>query len=205
QVSTFVGLDRTLYQSMALLRHHLNICDVAITAQGLDSIFPDIFSSRPIKDVVKLQTTLFALQYSSAKSWMDSGLAEKVVAVMGHSFGEITALCVAGALSLQDTVKLISGRAKLVKDEWGPDPGAMMAVEGDQKLLDAIVEHVNQETDGSISIACYNGARSFTLAASKNAIGPLAEMLVEKGLKSKRLNVTNSFHSTLVDGLVSRL
>ena len=210
QVSTFVGLDRALYQGVAVLRYHLDECNVAITSHGLDSIYPDIFSCEPIQDVVKLQTALFAMQYASAKSWIDCGLTDKVVSVVGHSFGEITALCVAGVLSLEDTVKLIAGRARLVRDAWGPDPGAMMAVEADEALVHDILKEANLESDGSAGIACYNGLRSFTLAGSTKAIDAFARTLAGKdrvveGVKSKRLNVTNAFHSVLVESLVDRL
>lgn len=210
QVSTFVGLGRVLYQSVAVLRHHLDKCDAAITSHGLDSIYPDIFSCEPIQDVVKLQTALFAMQYASAKSWMDCGLTDKVVSLVGHSFGEITALCVAGVLSLEDTVKLIAGRAKLVQDAWGPDPGAMMAVEADEALVHDILKEANPTSDGSAGIACYNGPRSFTLAGSTKAIDALARTLAEKSkvgqnVKSKRLKVTHAFHSVLVESLVDRL
>ncbi|KID96266.1 Beta-ketoacyl synthase, partial [Metarhizium majus ARSEF 297] len=210
QVSTFVGLDRAVYQGAAVLRHHLDSCDAAITAHGLDSIYPDIFSGEPYQDVVKLQTALFAMQYASAKSWMDCGLADKVVSVVGHSFGEITALCVAGVLSLQDTVKLIAGRAKLVQSAWGPDPGAMMAIEADEALVHQLLNESNLGSDGSAGIACYNGPRSFTVAGSTRAIDAFATTLAGggsavEGVKSKRLNVTNAFHSALAESIVDRL
>ena len=208
QVSTFIGLDRTLYEEAAVLRHHLDECNTAITSHGLDSIYPDIFSCEPIQDVVKLQTALFAMQYASAKSWIECGLKDKVVSVVGHSFGEITALCVAGVLSLEDTVKLIAGRAKLVQNAWGADRGAMMAVEADETPLRGILEETNSKSDGTAGIACYNGPRSFTIAGSTTAIDTLAKTLAEKsieGVKSKRLNVTNAFHSVLVENLVDDL
>ncbi|KAF4965340.1 hypothetical protein FSARC_6855 [Fusarium sarcochroum] len=210
QVSKFVGLDRAVYEGAAVLRHHLDKCDAVIRSHGLDSIYPDIFSCEPYQDVVKLQTALFAMQYASAKSWIDCGLADKVVSVVGHSFGEITALCVAGVLSLEDTVKLIAGRAKLVQSAWGPDSGAMMAIEADEALVHDLLKESNLGSDGSAGIACYNGPRSFTIAGSTNAINAFATTLAGKGstiegVKSKRLNVTNAFHSTLVEGIVDRL
>jgi acyl transferase domain-containing protein/thioester reductase-like protein/acyl carrier protein len=210
QVSTFIGLDRALYDGVALLRHHLDKCNDAITAHGMDSIYPDIFSCEPIQDRVKLQTALFAMQYASAKSWIDCGLTDKVVSVVGHSFGEITALCVSGVLSLEDTVKLIAGRAKLVQDAWGTDPGAMMAIEADEALVHDLLKEANLASDGSVGIACYNGPRSFTLAGSTKAIDAFAKALagggsVVEGVKSKRLNVSNAFHSKLVESIVERL
>ncbi|KAI0377220.1 hypothetical protein F5Y04DRAFT_292160 [Hypomontagnella monticulosa] len=210
QVSTFIGLDRALYDNAAVFRHHLDECDAAITSLGLSSIYPDIFSRSPMKDTVKLQIALFAMQYASAKSWMDCGLASKVVSLVGHSFGEITALCVAGVLSLEDTVKLVAGRARIVRDDWGSDSGAMMAVEADEARVHDLLKEVNLKSDGSVSIACYNGPRSFTLAGSTEAIDAVTETIARgnwltEGVKSKRLNVTNAFHSVLVEKLMDKL
>lgn len=210
QFSNFVGLDRALYDGVAVLRHHLDECDTVIKSLGLNSIFPDIFSRVPLEDTVQLQTALFAMQYACAKSWLDCGLASKVVSLVGHSFGEITALCVAGVLSLEDTIKLVAGRARLVRDAWGSDPGAMMAIEADESLVRDLVKESNLRSDGSVSIACYNSSRCFTLAGSTRGIDSVAEMLTEndilaRGIKSKRLKVTNAFHSKLVDGIIDRL
>ena len=205
QVSKSVGLDRKLYDRVAILRRHLHECDAVIMSMGLDSIFPGIFARESMADTVKLQTTLFAMQYSCARCWMDCGLQKKVVAAMGHSFGEITALCLSGVLSLRDTVKLVAGRAKLVQDTWGPDPGAMVAVEADEALVNDLVQESNRSCDGSAGIACYNGPRSFTLAGSTKSMEAITEVLASNpkfsGIKSKRLAVTNAFHSPLVDRL----
>ena len=209
QVSKFVGLDRNLHDSVTALRWHLRECDAVIESAGLGSIYPDIFAQEPIQDTVKLQILLFALQYSCAKTWMDCGLQGKISAVVGHSFGEITALCMSGVLSLGDTVKLVAGRARLVRDSWGPDSGAMLAVEADKPLLEELLREANRISDGSAGIACYNDSRSFTVAGSTRVIDATAEILGENykfsGIKSKRLSVTNAFHSVLVDKLVDGL
>ncbi|MCJ1386714.1 hypothetical protein MMC17_009840 [Xylographa soralifera] len=208
QVSTFVGLDRKLYDSVPLLRHYLDQCNAVIQSLGLDSIYPDIYSRSSISDTVKLQIMLFAMQYACAKCWVDSGLANKIVATVGHSFGEITSLCVSGVLSLKDTVKLVAGRARLVRDAWGIDPGAMMAVEADEAVVQELLAEANKSYDGDglASIACYNGPRSFTLAGSTKAIDTVAQTIPKFGsIKSKRLNVTNAFHSTLVEPLIESL
>lgn len=208
QVSTFVGLDRKLYESVALLRHYLDQCDTAMQSLGLGSLYPEIFSRSPVADTVKLQTMLFAMQYACAKCWMDSGLAGKIVSVVGHSFGEITALCISGALSFRDTIKLVAGRAKVIRDAWGSDPGAMIAVEAEEGTISTLLAEANRRYGGEYpaSVACYNGPRSFTLAGSSRAIDIVAEIIPQFGsLRSKRLNVTNSFHSTLVEPLMDRL
>ncbi|KAI0409011.1 citrinin polyketide synthase [Xylaria palmicola] len=201
QVSTYVGLDRSIYENTSVFRGHLDHCNSICLSLGLDSIYPDIFLKVPVQDTVKLQVILFATQYSCARAWIDCGL--KVTAVVGHSFGELTALCIAGAYSLEDAFKLVSGRARLVRDVWGGEKGAMIAVEGD--LAD-----VNRLTSAAgFSIACYNGPRSFTLAgpaAEAQAVEDIAKSKAEfSGIKLKRLNVTNAFHCSLVDPLKNGL
>ncbi|KAJ8106264.1 hypothetical protein OPT61_g9652 [Boeremia exigua] len=211
QVSLSVGLDRNLYDKVVVFRQHLDECDGILTSLGLASIYPGIFLREPERDTVKLQTMLFAMQYACAKAWLDCGLENQVAAVVGHSFGEITALCVAGALSLRDALSLVSARARLVRDTWGPDSGAMLAVEADEKLVQELLLEANTSPDSDelASIACYNGPRSFTLAGSTVAVDCVQQVLASSAkfsaIKSKRLSVSNAFHSALVDKLVDDL
>ncbi|KAI3390921.1 hypothetical protein diail_8348, partial [Diaporthe ilicicola] len=209
QVSRFIGLSRQLFDSVAILRRHLNECDAVITSLGLDSIYPGIFLREPVQDTVKLQTMLFAMQYACAMSWMDCSVQTKVTAVVGHSFGEISALCVAGVFSLEHTVRLVAARARLVRDAWGRDPGAMVAVEADETLVGELLDEANRVSDGSVSIACHNGPRSFSLAGSTSAVDAVQAMISSNlkfsAIKNKRLGVTNAFHSILVDKLVDDL
>ncbi|KHN98032.1 Beta-ketoacyl synthase [Metarhizium album ARSEF 1941] len=210
QVSTFVGLDRELYGRVKLLRQHLGAVDAAAERLGAGSILPDIFQREPIKDTVKLQTVLFAMQYASARCWIDSGL--EPVALVGHSFGELTALCVSGILTLEDCLKAVMRRATLVRDCWGPEKGAMMAVEADLETVQDVLRRAaaSPASTGSdpASIACYNGSRSFTLAGSVEAVDAVAEVVEAeppKTIRCKRLNVTNSFHCSLVDNIDAQL
>lgn len=201
QTNSYIGLQRSVYDSMKLFRHHLDQCDAVIQAAGCNSIYPDIFSTEPIADQAQLQAMLFAMQYSSARCWLESGLSSRVAAVVGHSFGELTALCISGALSMDETVKLVVARARLVRDMWGEDPGAMLMIDADENLVNLILEEANESYKGSfpVSIACHNGPHHFTLAGSTeaiNAVNSVCESM--SGIKPKRLAVTNAFHSTLV-------
>ena len=127
QKTLSVGLSRHLYDSVALLRHHLKACDDICLSLGAPSIFPGIFDPSPIMDAVSLQTKLFAMQYACAKSWMDSGL--QPAALVGHSFGEFAALCISGSLDLKSALRLVVNRAAVIQQSWGADSGGMMVVE----------------------------------------------------------------------------
>lgn len=209
QVSMTIGLDRNLYDRTRILRHYLDECDAAIQSFGLKSIYPDIFSQEPVPDQQHLQTMLFAMQYSCAMCWIQSGLSGCVAAVVGHSFGELTALCISGVLSLHDAVKLVAGRAKLIRDLWGPDAGVMLALEADEDTVHSLITEANKVYTGTkpSNIACYNGPRSFTVAGSQEAIAAVTDLISQKftSVRSKTLPVTNAFHSSLVDPLEQQL
>lgn len=209
QVSTYIGLDEEVYTGNAILRQFLDQCDATMMSLGLQSIFPTIFQKSPISDVVQLQIALFAMQYSCAKAWIGSGL--KVSALVGHSFGELTALCVSNIVSLKDALRMISGRARLIQDHWGSEKGSMVAIEADLTDVEALLAKVNLVTGhkDNLSIACYNSPRSFTLAGSVQTVDRAESLLKTdtdfSAMRSKRLNVTNAFHSVLVDALIGDL
>lgn len=210
QRSTFVGLDRYIYENVTVLRRHLDECNSMCQFIGLDGIYPDIFHRTPVKNIVKLQTMLFALQYSCAKTWMDCGL--QIAAMIGHSFGELTALCISGVLSLKDTVRMISSRARVIRDSWGMEKGAMIAIEAKYEDVKELLVKSNTACPGEerATIACFNGPTSFTLAGSTKSIDTVQQTVIDNpfffpSMKMKKLDVTNAFHSSLVEPLMADL
>ena len=138
---------------------------------------------------------------SCARSWIDSGL--EVDALLGHSFGQLTALCVAGSISLEDTFRLVAGRARLVRDSWGPDHGAMLAVECTRADLDHVVSQVNSEDGLRVEVACYNGSQQFVLAGDTPSIAKAAELC--RSFKVHELSNTHAYHSHLTDVILKDL
>lgn len=210
QVASSVGLDRDIFNKTTVLRHYLDECNsICISICGRE-IYPDIFQREPIADPSVLQPLLFAMQYSCAMSWIDCGI--KPEALVGHSFGELTALCISGILSLKDALKLVYGRSKTIKDSWGPEKGSMMAVEGDLAVIESLLVASNvrlgeKKNNHIASIACFNGPRSFTVAGSEAAIDAVEHVISADypTLRHKRLNVTHAFHSSLVESLKTDL
>ena len=130
--------------------------------------------------------------------------------MVGHSFGQLTALCVAGAYSLDDGIRLISTRARLIRDQWGPENGAMLAVEGSRHDVEALMRLTKAQRPGySAEISCFNGPRSFVLAGDTDSIDAIEEVSkVEQFpilLKLKRLSNTHAYHSHLVESILPGL
>ena len=184
-----------------------DVCDTECQALGLSRIVPSIFGKDPVEDLVALHCMLFALQYCTAKCWLDCGL--EVETLVGHSLGQLTALCIADSISLKDTLRLISGRARLIQDLWGQDRGVMLSVECNREDIDVVVNRVNSRGGFQVDFACYNGPRSFVLAGDTSSIEYLEDTCRSPGsamrFKIVRLQTTHAYHSYLTDGILPGL
>ncbi|PVH96863.1 ketoacyl-synt-domain-containing protein [Periconia macrospinosa] len=198
QTSSCVNLSRHVYDNAAILREHLNVCDQAIQAAGFKSIFPAIFQEEPASDLVNLHCMFLASQYACAKAWMDCGVTP--AAVMGHSFGQLTAMCISGILSLEDTVKLVAGRATLMQKYWGAESGSMVALESDVSTAESIAADID-----TAEIACYNGSMSHVLVGSAVAMDKVEKQCSSLKTRYRRLRVTNGFHSVFTEPLIPHL
>lgn len=207
QRSNFVGLDQEAYESFPLLRSHIDQCHEICLSLGLKGIVPAIFERTPRASIVELQTMQFALQYSCAKSWIESGV--QVSALVGHSLGELTAMCVSGMLSLEHGLKVISERARIIEENWGAEKGCMLAVDGELEDVQRLLQLVNASSLVPVNIACFNGPRNFTLAGNASAIELVKEKVSStptlSSIKTKTLDTTHAFHSFLVDDIVPEL
>lgn len=209
QESDFVSLSEELYWSSTLFRHHLDICNDLLLKLGYDGLYPAIFQRTAISDLIALHSALFSIQYSSAKSWIDSGLG--VSAVVGHSFGQLTALCISGTLSLEDALKLVAGRASIIVKHWGSEAGSMIFLQTDESTVSEILTTLNTQGQGqSTEIACYNGPKSHVVVGTSRDIDALESVVTKSisyrpSVRTKRLQVTHGFHSQFTESLLPHL
>ncbi|RDH27595.1 hypothetical protein BDQ94DRAFT_175511 [Aspergillus welwitschiae] len=196
QSKSSVGINKQLYDSISLFRHHLDRVEAACQALG-KTIYPFIFSKEVIQDSVTLHCCLFASQYACARSWIDAGI--KVATVIGHSFGQISALCVCGVLSLEDAVKYVIERALLFDINWSAEKGTMLALKGDTQIVTRLV------STSQVEIACYNGPSDVVVAGSIQAIEGFQSRAKAAGIDVRCLDVARAFHSSLMDPALPQL
>lgn len=139
------------------------------------------------------QPALFAFELALARLWQSFGVQPALV--VGHSVGEYAALCVAGALSLPDGVRLTAKRGELM--QRGTVPGAMVSVRADADRVREIARTVGVE------VAAGNGPQSFVLTGSEVIVGQLAAQLDRLEVAWQRLDVDRAFHSSLVDPILA--
>lgn len=209
QSSTSVGLDKGVFETATIFRHAILECDEILRKAGLDGVIPAIFQTEPIEDVVTLHACFFTIQYATAMAWLQAGL--RVNAVVGHSFGQLTALSVAGHLSLEDGLRLVTGRAALMKKLWGPVRGSMVSIEASTEQAEYLISVVNQGgSDLNLEIACYNAPNSHTLVGTPAAVDAVVERVKSqpeklKEVKAKKLNVSHGFHSVFTEPLLPEI
>src|SRR4029077_11480497 len=83
----------------------------------LDIIYPDKTgdeAEEKLKNTRYSQPALFSIGYSLAKLWLSWGIYPS--AFIGHSIGEFVAAHLSGILSLQDSLKLIAVRGKMMSE-----------------------------------------------------------------------------------------
>ncbi|KAI4956605.1 Type I Iterative PKS [Alternaria rosae] len=195
-----IGLSKALYESNPRLRYYLQECDQILVALGTPSIIPAIFQTTVITDPVLLQTGTMAVQYASARCWIDAGV--QPACVIGHSFGELTAMAVSGVLSLAEALKLVTTRAQLMVAKWGPERGTMLAIFAPVSVVERVIDAIGGK---SLEIACFNAANSHIVVGTKTAVSDAEKLLVTnpsfKGVSSRRVDVTHGFHSVFTEPL----
>ena len=202
QEKDFIGLSEEAVANSSLFRRHLNACDVEMVSLGLSSLFPAIYQCKTIRHLPTLQVSLFAAQYASAKAWIDSGL--RVSALLGHSFGQLTALCVSGSLSLHEAIELVIGRAELIDSNWGEEKGSMLSVQSDLAAVSSLLDIQNSER--RLEIACFNHPTNHVVVGDSEAVTAFEKLAAsEKNIRTKRLHVTHGFHSHFSERILPSL
>ena len=119
----------------------------------------------------------------------------------GHSLGEYSALCASGVLSVEDTLRLVTERGRLMEREATANPGAMAAI---LKLeIGAVEEIVNQCQDkGIVTVANFNTAQQIVISGEKAAVEAAGALAAEQGGRAVPLPVSGAWHSDLIAGAV---
>jgi acyl transferase domain-containing protein/SAM-dependent methyltransferase len=201
QGGQYAGMARALYETQPLFRELLDECDALLRprlALPLLEVLqrPDAESS-PIHETAYTQPALFAVEYALAKLWQSWGV--QPTAVLGHSLGELVAVCVAGVLSLKDALLLVAERGRLMSAL--PQRGAMAALMTDEATALSLIAPWPAE----VSLAAMNGPEHVVISGQDNAVTTILERAATAGIGSTRLTVSHAFHSPLIEPMLAEL
>lgn len=204
QGSQYVGMGQELYQTQPTFRQTLDRCDEILRSHLGKSILSILYPSQEmgldassqIDETVYTQPALFALEYALAQLWRSWGVEPDVV--MGHSVGEYVAACVAGVFSLEDGLKLIAERGRLMQEL--PRDGAMVSVIANKSRIEQAIAPFSRE----VSIAAINGPESVVISGKRETLQQITQQLVAEGIKTRQLTVSHAFHSPLMEPMLGQ-
>ncbi|PCI41084.1 MAG: hypothetical protein COB51_14325, partial [Moraxellaceae bacterium] len=214
QGSQYLGMGQQLYQSHALFKQIIDVCDAYLSPTLELSIVDLLYGAKnENKDENKdenqenhadslltrtdiTQPVLFAVEYALARLWMSWGLQPK--ALLGHSLGEYVAACIAGVFSLEDGLRLVAARADLMNS--APGQGGMLGVVSDEATIRDLLASVNS----SVEIAVYNSPQHLVLSGEIEVLEKLAELFNQRKIETRKLKVSHAFHSVLMEPILSR-
>lgn len=198
QGSQFVGMGYQLYATQPTFRRILEHCDELLRPYLdrplLTVLYPEPGAPSPLDETSYTQPALFAVEYALAMLWRSWGI--EPAAVVGHSLGEYVAACIAGVFSLEDGLKLVAGRGRLIQESSGD--GAMAAVFADaERVTTALLPYSNR-----VSIAAFNGPDETVISGERAVVQVLCDELRARGIKSQLLHSAYAFHSPLLSPIL---
>jgi malonyl CoA-acyl carrier protein transacylase len=151
----------------------------------------------PDPDTALLNTTrlaqpaLFTVEYAMARLWLSLGVTPE--AMVGHSMGEYVAACIAGVFSLEDALRLIAVRAKLVNEL--PE-AIMLAVMQPEEELRATLP-------AGVYVSLVNGPSHCVIAGPKEAVIAFEQTLAAKEIIARRVQNGHPFHTPMMQPILA--
>jgi acyl transferase domain-containing protein/acyl carrier protein len=198
QGSQWVGMGRELLKTEAAFGEMLERCEAALQPLVDWSLMEQLTVDEnspayrmPAIDVI--QPVLLSIEIALAALWRSRGIEPD--AVIGHSMGEAAASFVAGAISLDEALRIVCYRSRLMRRASGQ--GAMALVE----LSTEEVQRVIHGYEDRLSIAVYNSPTSNVLAGDPAALNEVLEILQKQNVFCRPIKVDVASHSPQMDPL----
>ena len=190
QGAQYCGMGKELYKKSEEARAMFERANKILGFRITDIMFEG--SADDLKQTKVTQPAVFLHSVILAKI-----LGVEPSAVAGHSLGEFSALVVAGALSFEDGLRLVSKRAMAMQRACEVEPGTMAAV---LALPYAVIEDVCAAVEGVVVAANYNCPGQLVISGAVDAVNEACARLKEAGARRALvLPVGGAFHSPLME------
>ena len=201
QGSQTVGMGRALADQFAVAREVFDAVDAALREKLSRTIFEGPEAELTLTANAQpalMAVSLAALRVLQSEAGLDLAKAAKFLA--GHSLGEYSALCAAGALTIEDAARLLRRRGAAMQAAVPVGEGAMAALIGVELAGARAIAKEAAEAAGAVcQIANDNGGGQVVLSGAKPAVERAMEISKAHGVKrAVPLPVSAPFHCALM-------
>lgn len=199
QGSQYIHMGHNLYQREPVFQAAIDECAAILKPLlGKDLreiVYPADGNSQAaataLRQTIYTQPALFMTEYALAQLWQSWGVRPR--AMIGHSIGEFVVACLAGVFSLEDGLKLVATRGRMM---WELPPGSMLSV-----LMPAA--NVEPRLPQGVAIAAINGPSLCVVSGSTEAVTTLQAELEAEGVVCRPLHTSHAFHSPMMDPIIA--
>jgi [acyl-carrier-protein] S-malonyltransferase len=172
-------------------------CGLNLGALCTDGPMEDLTRATNLQPAI---TTTNLICWQALKNALGNDL--DVSCFAGHSLGEYSALCAAGVIGAEDTIRLVGKRGALMEREGTLNPGGMRAVLGlDIRTIEEIID--SYRGPGAVTAANHNTPEQIVVSGSMAALDEVGQKASARGGKVISLNVSVANHSPLVANAVA--
>lgn len=199
QGSTFPGMARQEYEKCEVFRRYFEHISEAIG----DDIKDILWGKRRMfikSDPYNAHVALFSCSYALFQTLLQKGVVPEIV--VGHSLGEVIAIVLAGAVKIEDGVKLVIERGKLLRENV-KNNSEMIAMIGRRNLLEMALKRIEEEQLGYF--ANDNSQSQIVISYKKENEKKILEICLELGIRTVILGVSNGCHSVFVKEVEEKL
>nr|WP_283809169.1 type I polyketide synthase [Tumebacillus amylolyticus] len=202
--SQYVNMGRDLYENEPVFRQVMDECFTILRGLvGFDMkeiLYPSDDQMEEAKQkLAKMeacQPLILSFEYALANLLMQWGVQPS--ALIGYSFGEYVAACLADVFTLEDALHLIVTRGRLMSSL---PAGAMLSVPLGEIEIRELMDTYLQESGAQLSLSIVNGP-SCIIAGSDEAIAGFEAILRSKRLMCMRVTIEGAAHSHLLDPIL---
>jgi tyrocidine synthetase-3 len=200
QGTQYINMGLDLYRTEAIFRDELDRCleilDPILDVPIKDILYPTGEKTEEARESINrtyiTQPLLFIFEYTLAKIFIHWGIKPDIM--IGHSIGEYVAAHLAGVFSLEDALKLVALRGRLIQ---ALPPGAMLSIQAPPGQIEPLLK-------GELSLAAVNSSTLCVVSGPSSEIDNFARTIEKKGYQNRIIKTSHAFHSKMMEPVLKK-
>lgn len=201
----YVGMLKELYYNNEIIRKVFERADKKYIEISGESIVDKIFSDKEYaeKELMKpiyMQPAIFLADVAMYK--LINSMGYKPDYLIGHSLGEIAALCAAGCFDIEEGIEIAYRRAQAVDAIPIDERGGMVSISN--KYTSELAQELLNIGGSKCQVSIINSTSQFNISGPVDSLNRIHDYCDNKGITAIILRVSHAFHSEIMRPAVSK-